>query len=634
MSIFRMIFFLYYNILSFEEISKYFYDLLHSFILGFRLDLSVIAYLQVIVNILLIFYLFYKSRYIKNFIKYFLFISYSIIILLLLSDFGFYSYFKEHINILFFGLFDDDTVALINTFWQNYHVVWIISLFILFLYFLYKLIDKIFSYNFKEIDVKYKSLFFIFLFLITFIFARGSLGMYPLAKMIPDVSDNDFVNKLSKNGVIAFAKAYKTRQKSLKSKYSIIKETGFDKNITEAFEIFLKKDLSKISKKDLLKTLYHKTSKKDIDDYNVVVIMVESFGLPILNYQSDKFDIMGSLKRHFKEDILFKNFISSANGTINNLESLLLGIPRFPGMMPLSQSKYCTKSFKFAPPFILKNNGYKNTFIYGGDLVWRDVGSFFKYQGFDKINGKKNIYKNIKNDDGKSEYFHPWGIYDEYLYQYIFKQLKDSKQKQFIFALTTNNHPPYTVPKHFKIPPLKISKDLKNVLTGDMELLKKRFQSYAYALHSLGDFITNIKNSKLAKNTIIVVTADDNTVKSNMIYKKNKLFLSKNIPFYIYLPEKLKNKIDIKSYNNFGSHKDIFPTIYNLIFSETKYISVGSDMLDNNITHIGVNSSKIAASSQRVVKINNLKKKQKYYEGNFYRAILAVSGYLFNTNNQ
>ena len=47
-----------------------------------------------------------------------------------------------------------------------------------------------------------------------------------------------------------------------------------------------------------------------------------------------------------------------------------------------------------------------------------------------------------------------------------------------------------------------------------------------------------------------------------MKYDDNQLLNSKNIPLYFYLPEELKEKIDIDT-KVAGSHKDIFPTLYN-----------------------------------------------------------------------
>jgi phosphoglycerol transferase MdoB-like AlkP superfamily enzyme len=174
---------------------------------------------------------------------------------------------------------------------------------------------------------------------------------------------------------------------------------------------------------------------------------------------------------------------------------------------------------------------------------------------------------------------------------------------------------------------LKISKNLSNHITTDKNLIQKRFFSYGYALDSLGKFLTKIKNSKLAKNTIVVITADNNTIDGNMKYDKNAVFNSKNIPFYLYLPPQLKKNLKIDSLV-FGSHKDIFPTLYNIVLSDTKYISIGIDMLDKNSTHIGVNGSKVVISNNGVFRVTNLDKKSKNYEINYYRSILAITQYL------
>ncbi len=82
--------------------------------------------------------------------------------------------------------------------------------------------------------------------------------------------------------------------------------------------------------------------------------MVESFGMPILKYQSEEFDIMGNLKKHFEEDILFTNIISEGDGTIASLEALLLNIPYRPNSFPFSQSDYAQTSFYFLPSFFIQ----------------------------------------------------------------------------------------------------------------------------------------------------------------------------------------------------------------------------------------------------------------------------------------
>ena len=406
---------------------------------------------------------------------------------------------------------------------------------------------------------------------------------------------------------------------------------GFENKIEEAFEIHKKNQ--NIDKTNLLNNISYTTKKVDNEDYNVVVIMVESFGMPILKYQNEEFDIMGNLKKHFDEDILFTNIISEGDGTISSLESLLLNIPYRPNSFAFSQSDYAQTSFTFTPAFLYNNEGYNTSFIYGGDSTWRDLGKFVKYQGYQVVEGKQDIFSSIKVTKEESEYFHPWGIYDEYLYEHILNKLETSNKKEMILALSTNNHPPYNIPNEYKSKILSYSEDLKNHITGDFDLAKQRFKSYGYALDSVGTFLDKFKKSKFKDNTIVVITADNNTIEGIMKYDDNPIFTSKNIPIYFYLPKELKDRLEIDT-SVAGSQKDIFPTLYNLTLKDTKYLSIGNNLFDKIHPHFGFNGSMIVNNGSEVRKLNNLKETSEDELVNYYKASLAVTEYLINNKEE
>ncbi|MEN5388165.1 sulfatase-like hydrolase/transferase [Aliarcobacter skirrowii] len=632
MSIFRAIFFIYFSELN--SFSDYYSDIFSAFFLGFRIDLTVIGYIQVIPTIILIFLYYFKSEKAFNifskFLVYYLFIVFVIVSLLFVADFGFYSYFKERLNILFFGLFEDDTVALIKTFLQNYNVVLILGVFFLYLALLFYIIKTILNLEFHSLKVatfiKFPILFFILLIIFNFLIIRGTFGMYPLGKMIPNVSTSEYINKVSQNSVRAFISANSVRNKFKKNKIDYIKETGFENSIEKAFEIH--KQTSNIDRENLLNNITYETKKVDDEDYNVVVIVVESFGMPILKYQSDEFNIMGNLKKHFEEDILFTNIISEADGTIASLEALLLNIPYRPNSFAFSQSKLAQTSFTFSPAFLYTNAGYNTSFIYGGDLTWRDLGNFVKYQSYSSVEGKQDIFASINTSKNKEDdYFHPWGIYDEYLYEHILNKLEKSNEKEMILALSTNNHPPYDIPKDYETKIKGYSEDLKNHIIGDFDLAKQRFKSYAYALDSVGTFLDKFKKSKFKDNTIVVITADNNTIEGIMKYDDNPIFTSKNIPIYFYLPKELKDRLEIDT-SVAGSQKDIFPTLYNLTLKDTKYLSIGNNLFDKIYPHFGFNGSMIVNHGNELRKLNSLKEKSEDELVNYYKASLAVTEYL------
>ncbi len=68
------------------------------------------------------------------------------------------------------------------------------------------------------------------------------------------------------------------------------------------------------------------------------------------------------------------------------------------------------------------------------------------------------------------------------------KKLENSKDKQFIVALSTNNHPPYNIPNDYESKKMEYSKEIKNHITGNFDLAKQRFKSYAYAVDQVGVF--------------------------------------------------------------------------------------------------------------------------------------------------
>ncbi len=410
MSLFRAVFFFYYSPL--DSFQGFYLDILKAFFLGFRVDLTVIGYIQTLPTIILIVLYYIKKEsllnYFSKFLVYYLFFCYVVVSLLLCADFGFYSYFKEHINILFFGLLDDDTKALMVTFWQNYNVVLILAIFFAYLAFLFFSIKKIFSISNKNYNsfftLRISALIFVILFVLNFLAVRGTLGMYPLGKMIPNVSSDEFINKVSHNGFRAFTNALSARKKYLARKYDLLKATGYKGNIEKAFEVYT--GTENINREDLLKNITFKTKKVDDKEYNVVVIMVESFGMPILKYQSEKFNILGELKKHFDDDILLTNMISAGDGTISSLQALLLNIPHRPTSFAFSQSIYKQTSFSYGPAFLFKENNYETSFIYGGDLTWRSLREFVKHQGYDNLEGKINIFKHLENiDKPKADYF-------------------------------------------------------------------------------------------------------------------------------------------------------------------------------------------------------------------------------------
>jgi len=133
-------------------------------------------------------------------------------------------------------------------------------------------------------------------------------------------------------------------------------------------------------------------------------------------------------------------------------------------------------------------------------------------------------------------------------------------------------------------------------LKANPETAYKNLLAYQYANSCLGEFIENIKNSSLGENTIIVATGD-HTNQSLFDFTDQDLLKKYSVPLIFYLPEKYRPDHAVNT-ARFGSHKDIFPTVFNLALSNTPYLNTGFDLLSGEDKHnFGIYTFSLAINS-------------------------------------
>ncbi len=595
-------------------------DLFKAFILGVRYDTAVIAYINSLITVLFVLFWFVGSqklfiKFVKS-LKYYYSVFFGCIVTLLCIDFGFYSYFQNHMNILMFGVFEDDTQALFSTIAENYPVFWVglgfISIFVvLYLLVKYFVERKVIGFYLSKTKIYIKFIVVICLMSINFILARGSFGLFPLGVDNAEISTNAFINKVAINGIYTLQAAIEARSKEKGRNY--IAEAGYSKdNMAQAFADFSNVDVSLINKAEPEKSLQKRTKyNKNIEDLkpNVIFIVMESFGTDLmLHYNSPTFNVLGEFKKHLDEDIVFYRFLPANMGTIGSLESAITNIARLPLSQFLCQSKYAYNKYFYTGPMPYKRSGYETTFMYGGNSGWRNCTSYMPNVGFDKVIGEGSMPKEYERNQ--------WGVFDEYLFDYILNFLDENNNKKFIYVMTTSNHPPYSLPNNYKRPyPLEISGQLDKDITGDRKLSNMRFATYQYSCQKVGEFLTKLKNSKYGENTIVAITGDHNFW-STFTYSTERKLDEMSVPFYLYIPKKLKpnKKIDTSVV---GSHTDILPTLYNLSLSDTDYWATGTDLLsDAAETNMASNCLGSIMTKDNFVIYDFASGKEKYYKWN------------------
>lgn len=568
--------------------------------LGFRFDLMPLAYVNALPFIILNIAFFLPGKLTIKSVRFLIVLllcfGYFLIAWLYVFDYGFYSYFQEHLNVLVFGFFEDDTKALIITIYKNYNLpLWLTLVFFLH-YGLYRFIKFLFSpfeFDLKARPLNFRiPLTFIGGLALIVVMARGNFTRLPLSVEDAHISDNEFINEVALNGALTLNRAIKIRKTYGLGQYDYLKSYGFN-SWQDAFVASQGKTPQNSEISEALKATTKENSFLKQNPPHVVLVVMESFGSYWNDMDSEKFQLLGELKEHFNQGYLFKNFLPSENGTIGSIVSVATSQVIRPGARYLSESEFMQTPLSSSGHLPFKESGYDTHFVYGGKLGWRDLGKYLSIQKYDNLWGADEIKEVMPelNNFSARDLGNEWGIFDEYLYTFIDEQLRTATKPQFFIVLTTSNHPPFEYPSSYQPRPMTLDADLLSRVTVDKELAHKRFSGFQYANQKMGEFLTRIKTSSLNDNTIVALTGDHSFWIAKGVGQEHE-FKRYAVPFFLSVPEKYRPQtFDPKK---FGSHEDIFPTLINLSLSNQTYVKLGQDMFNEKTS--GINSSGLFAN--------------------------------------
>ena len=578
-----------------------------------RFDVQVICYVLLLPTVLTFIFAALRKPWTDHVLSRFRLIYFSIVSVLLLIisgiDMGFYANFNSHINLTFFDFFNEGPMSLIQTVWEEYHCVYEAIAFLLITLPVLLLIRKIelsnlssrrsvrSSYGQKSLRRNSINLLLIILLYIVFlaIGLRGSVWRFPLQIEDTFVSNQKTLNDLVPNAVYMLKKAYKEKRNAFKMENTsdLLKQYKF-KSLQEALDIYTGGKVRMV-KNDTLTALQHALFARVGDSLkqrqpNIVIIYSESWSNYLFNLQQKNAEMYFGLERHFKEDLLFRNFQSVQNGTVASLENLYVSTP-FPRFFA-SAYRFKTLPTSIALPF--KASNYTTTFMSGMDAAWENCAEALPHQQFDAVYDKFFILKDYPHAT-----YNSIGVYDEYLFQALLDKLnKPSKKRQMITVMTTTNHPPFEFPKDLKLPPLPDSFYGKKCFAEhNRKVLDKYLTGFRYYNKALNDFLNRFKASAAAKNTILVITGDHNVrviFNHDVIDKRYE----HSVPLYVYLPPYLRKEAYNKLTNRWGSHDDILATLAPFAFRNTKYFKMGKNLLDTSVsdsTYYSANVDQIEA---------------------------------------
>jgi phosphoglycerol transferase MdoB-like AlkP superfamily enzyme len=233
---------------------------------------------------------------------------------------------------------------------------------------------------------------------------------------------------------------------------------------------------------------------------NVIMIMSEAFWDPTildnLIYNKDPLPNFHRLSQEHTSGLL--NVSVFGGSTVNTEFEVLTGLStQFlpPGVIPYVQ--YVDKPIP-SLPYLFRNSGYDTTGIHSYHHWFYD---------------RSNAYKNLGFDQFVSlEYFdnpiYPYTfIHDKSINEEILKKLNTNQSPHFIFAVTTQNHGPYSMDPNKDYSDWEFSlKDGSNLSDESVNILNTLFDNLEEIDQELINLIEEVK--KVDRKTIIVFWGD------------------------------------------------------------------------------------------------------------------------------
>ena len=361
---------------------------------------------------------------------------------------------------------------------------------------------------------------------------------------ITDISDDNYLSEISKNGLYNLFSAFRHNSIDYNSFYQANDQ---QKSLNE-LATYISQD-KPINPKFLERYIQANGPAKN---YNIFVITIESLSSEFLTTKYQNKPLTPVLNDLIKQSVYFNNFYATGTRTVRGLEAITLSIPPLPGQSILRR-EHNENLFSIAT--ILNKENYELKFIYGGAGYFDNMNYFFQKNGF-KIFDRKTF------PDKEIDFENIWGVSDEDLYKQAIKQADlsyDKKQKFFSLVMTTSNHRPYTYRE------------------GAIDIPSKfgRYGGVKYTDYALGEFLKAAKNKPWFDKTIFVITADHCAGSAGKVALPPSKY---HIPLFIYAPKILKPEVITK----LSSQIDIAPTIMGILNISYNSRFFGNDIFTKN----------------------------------------------------
>lgn len=304
-------------------------------------------------------------------------------------------------------------------------------------------------------------------------------------------------------------------------------------------------------------------------DQNIIVISLESLQEFAINLEVNGEEVTPFLNQFIQECYYFDNFYQqTSQGKTSDAEFItensLYAADRGSAFYAKSQNQYESLAS------IFKGQGYYTAVFHANEKEFWNRETMYEALGFDHFFDESAFLVNEENSFG-------WGLTDEAFFEQTLDYLKGLPQPFYAKLLTLTNHYPFEIPEQYQY----ISSPETN-----NEIVNHYITTVRYLDEALKSFITNLKESGLYDNTIIVMYGDHYGLSESyyedlaILLQEEEITLNRHldlqrVPFIIHLPNQEEGEV----VSTVSGQIDMKPTLLNLVgLPVNAYINFGQDL--------------------------------------------------------
>ena len=213
---------------------------------------------------------------------------------------------------------------------------------------------------------------------------------------------------------------------------------------------------------------------------NILLIVMESCGGQFTKIGGHP-EITPRLNQLAEQGVYFSECYANSWRTDKAVVSILSGYPAFPVTSVMKVPEKSRKMPSIAHS--LGQEGYQNTFYYGGDINFTNMRSYVLGTGYDRLVWKTDF-------TGDEQATCQWGVRDDIMFNTLLADIqKEQTDKPWMKTLLTlSSHEPWDVPT--------------KVLDDEV------YNAFNYLDQCLGRFIDDLRKTPAWRNTLVVILPD------------------------------------------------------------------------------------------------------------------------------